>query len=73
MKTKEVVVEARDTGERTKANLLLCPTCDAEAFLVYHTARGHLHFQCYFCDETFCDGTCTSITPVPTEQGEQPS
>jgi hypothetical protein len=63
MKTKEVTVTARDgSGLKVQAALLLCPGCDMEGpFIVYLVAGEHLHFQCFICEESFCDNSCGDV------------
>ncbi len=57
MTTKTVEIVAQADGTRTSAELLLCPDCGGERFMVY-TPLGmqHVHFQCIRCGVSFCDG-----------------
>jgi hypothetical protein len=57
MRTKSVELTCGATGERVKAELLVCPSCGDDLFVVYIPAGlNHVHFQCVGCEETFCDG-----------------
>jgi hypothetical protein len=57
MKTRTIELAVKATGETTTAELLLCPHCDEEAFVIYTPAGvTHVHFQCIACGVSFCDG-----------------
>jgi formate dehydrogenase maturation protein FdhE len=56
MKTRKVMVEARDgSGEKTEALLAICPECEGESFSII-VINGHNHLQCSLCETTFCQG-----------------
>lgn len=59
MRTKTVEITEGATGKKHKAELLVCPLCRGEKFVIYiPEGIGHTHFQCVDCGTSFCDG-CT--------------
>lgn len=66
MNTRRVTITCLITGQQLPADLLLCPNCDGEQFVVYLPDKiDHCHFQCRTCDATFCDG-CEKSQPTIT-------
>lgn len=57
MHFKKVEIVARVDGTKHAAELVVCPSCEGEVFVCYFPEGiDHLHFQCFRCAVTFCDG-----------------
>jgi hypothetical protein len=56
-------VKVTDThGESADADLFQCSECECNLFYVYivHVnSTNHLHFQCFHCKVSYCDGSCS--------------
>lgn len=65
MNTRRVTVSDRD-GHIVPADLIVCPECEGERFIVFVLLGQHLHFQCLDCECSFCDGTCSAVGTTKT-------
>lgn len=47
-------------GEWETGKMISCVLCGHNTFVVFSLDRQptHLHFQCAFCDHTYCDNAC---------------
>ena len=64
MKTRTITVTSRIDGAGARAELVCCPKCDSEKFVIYTiSGHDHPHLQCCKCQETYCQGKCHLAPP----------
>jgi hypothetical protein len=57
MNTRKATIRDGINGQMVSAELLLCPECDNDTFILYSPEGvNHLHLQCVVCATSFCDG-----------------